>query len=97
MCAKAISQSMIHSPTIEVSTEPLVTEDHISTLGEFSEVLTSFTGAPVSVLGEDHIRIPTPQIVDADEIHALRQLIANALKLPVTILRERNYIEVMAI
>lgn len=66
-------------------------------LCEFGEYLEDLIGTQISVLGEDHIRIPTPQTLDDKEIHHLRALIANSLHLPVTIFREKKFIEIIGI
>ena len=97
MCAKVISQNEFPHPLLETATESLTTDDAIPTLEELGEVLGKVMQSPVSVLGEDHIRISTPELVDEEEILSLREYIANSLFLPVNIFRERNYIEITAI
>jgi len=97
MCAKAILHDGFHIQSTETPTEPLVADVQIPNLGEFGELLAAFTGTQVSVLGEDHIRIPTPQVLDNSQIHSIRTFIANSLHLPVTIFREKTFIEIVAI
>lgn len=97
MCANAISTNGSHMQSLELETGSLVSDTELTTLGEFGKVLASLIETPVTTLGHDHIRVTTPHIVDDKEIQNLREFIANSLYLPVTIFRERNYIEVMAI
>lgn len=97
MSTKTILHDGIHTQKIESPTESLESNLPISNLGEFGEMLATNTGTQALVLGEDHIRIPTPQTLDDNEIHSLRAFIVNSLHLPVTIFREKKFIEIMAI
>lgn len=97
MCAKAISHNEVYRPKLYTVAEPLTSDDPISTLGEFGTALGELTGTSVSVLTEGHIRIPTPEVIDEEEIRSLREFISNSLYLPVNIFREEKYIEIMAI
>lgn len=86
-----------HTQTIEIPSESLDSNFPITTLCEFGVMLATITGTQALVLGEDYIRIPTPQTLDDNEIHSLRAFIVNSLHLPVTIFREKKFIEIMAI
>ena len=97
MCAKVILPIRFHNQALQAATEPLVNEDSIPTLETFGMALGEVTGTEIVVLGEDHIRIPTPEIIDDEEILSIRKTITDSLKLPVTIFREPSYIEIMAI
>jgi len=77
--------------------EPLASGDPTLTLGKFGTVLGDLVGTQVSVLADDHIRISTPSVVDDKEIRSLKEFITNSLYLPVTIFRERSYIEITSI
>jgi hypothetical protein len=97
MCAKAISQHELHGPLLETTLESSMTEEATSNLGTLGKTLSEVLDTPVSILGEDHIRIATSRVVGDDEIRSLRELIANSLYLPVNIFRERKYLEIVAI
>ena len=97
MCAKVLSPSGFHRQPLQLVPESLMIDEPLPSLEEFGEVLEAVVGTSVSILGEDHIRISTPHVVEDEEIHSLREFIANSLYLPVTIFRERNYLEIMAI
>ena len=97
MCAKVISPPWFHNQTLQAATDPLVTNDSVPSLEAFGTVLGEVTGTEIVVLGEDHIRIPTPEIIDDEEILSIRKTILDSLHLPVTIFRESSYVEIMAI
>jgi hypothetical protein len=97
MCAKAISTKGFYMHPLETVSDSLTGNTPLPTLEEFGEALGDAIDAPVTSLGEDHIRISTPTSVDDDEIQSLREFIANSLCVPVTIFREKTYIEITAI
>lgn len=77
--------------------DPGTSDDQFLTLGKFGTVLGDLVGTQVSVLGEDHIRISTPSVIDDKEIRRLKEFITDSLYLPVTIFRENSYIEITSI
>ncbi|MFX0195708.1 MAG: hypothetical protein ACFFCW_06260 [Candidatus Hodarchaeota archaeon] len=97
MSTKTILYDGIHTQKIESPTVFLESNLPISNLSEFGEIFATITGTQILVLGEEHIRIPTPQTLGDNEIHRLRALIINLLHLPVTIFREKKFIEIKGV
>lgn len=97
MCAKATLQTVSHPLNPETFNEPLITDISKLNHDTFGEMISALTGTKVTVLSEKHVRVPTYKELDDSEINQLQTFIAISLLRPVTMFRERNYIEIKVI
>ncbi len=97
MCAKATLQPVSHPMSTETFNEPLITDKSKLNHDSFGEMISALTGTKVTVLSEKHVRVPTYKELDDSEINQLQTFIATSLLRPVTMFRERHFIEIKVI
>ena len=97
MCAKATLQTVSHPLNTETFNVPLITDISKLNHDSFGEMISALTGTKVTVLSEKHVRVPTYKELDDSEINQLQTFIAIFLLRPVTMFRERHFIEIKVI
>ena len=97
MCAKATLQPVPHPIHTETFNEPLITDISKLNHDSFGEMISALTGTKVTMLSEKHVRVPTYKELDDSEINQLQTFIAISLLRPVTMFREKHFIEIKVI
>ena len=77
--------------------EPLITDISKLNHDSFGEMISALTGTKVTMLSEKHVRVPTYKELDDSEINQLQTFIATSLLRPVTMFREKHFIEIKVI
>ncbi len=97
MCAKATLQPVSHPMSTDTFNEPLITDISKLNHDSFGEMISALTGTKVTMLSEKHVRVPTYKELDDSEINQLQTFIATSLLRPVTMFREKHFIEIKVI